>query len=158
MRASLSFLPSRRAGWSLSLSGDTIVTPFWHIVAMRRPVSTAHTVTLSLHVRLGPTSRRCRSEHPFQDTLGSVGTPSRKHLRGRHGNARMIVWIWAASGPAADACGITSTAEAARGAAGSLVTSGQAEAARVEQAAVVLGSTLTYDYCLTGETWAARLT
>jgi hypothetical protein len=37
------------------------------------------------------------------------------------------------------------------------VTSGQAEAARVEQAAVVLGITMTYDYRLTGETWAARL-
>ena len=69
----------------------------------------------------------------------------------------MIVWIWDASGPAADACGVTGTAEAARRAAGSLVTSGQAEAARVEQAAVVLGIALTYDYCLTGETWAARL-
>jgi hypothetical protein len=69
----------------------------------------------------------------------------------------MIVWIWDASGPAADACGVTGTAEAARRAAGSLVTSGQAEAARVEQAAIVLGSALTYDYCLTGETWAARL-
>jgi hypothetical protein len=69
----------------------------------------------------------------------------------------MIVWIWDASGPAADACGVTGTAEAARRAAGSLVTSGQAEAARVEQAAVVLGITLTYDYRLTGETWAARL-
>jgi hypothetical protein len=70
----------------------------------------------------------------------------------------MIVWIWDASGPAADACGVTGTAEAARQAAGSLVTSGQAEVARVEQAAVVLGIALTYDYCPTGETWAARLT
>ena len=69
----------------------------------------------------------------------------------------MIVWIWDASGPAADACGVTGTADAARRAAGSLVTSGQAEAARVEQAAIVLGSALTYDYCPTGETWAARL-
>jgi hypothetical protein len=70
----------------------------------------------------------------------------------------MMVWIWDASGPAADACGVAETAEAARRAAGSLMTSGQAEAARVEQAAVVLGVALTYDYCLTGETWAARLT
>jgi hypothetical protein len=69
----------------------------------------------------------------------------------------MIVWIWDASGPAADACGVTGTSEAARRAAGSLMTSGQAEAARVEQAAIVLGSTLTYDYCPTGERWAARL-
>jgi hypothetical protein len=69
----------------------------------------------------------------------------------------MIVWIWDASGRAADACGVTGTAEAARRAAGSLVTSGKAEAARVEQAAVVLGTALTYDYCLTGERWAARL-
>ena len=30
---------------------------------------------------------------------------------------RMIVWIWDASGPAASACGVTGTAEAARRAA-----------------------------------------
>jgi hypothetical protein len=70
----------------------------------------------------------------------------------------MIVWIWDASGPASDACGVAGTAEAARRAAGLLVSSGQAEAARVEQAAIVLGIALTYDYCPTGETWAARLT
>ena len=52
--------------------------------------------------------------------------------------------------PAADACGVAGTAEAARRAAGSLVASGRAEAARVEQAAIVVGSTLTYDYCPTG--------
>jgi hypothetical protein len=69
----------------------------------------------------------------------------------------MIVWIWDASGPAADACGVAGTAEAARRAAGSLVTSGQADAARVEQAALVLGSALTYDYWPTGQRWAARL-
>jgi len=70
---------------------------------------------------------------------------------------RIIVWIWDASGPAADACGVAGTAEAARRAAGSLVASGQAEAARVEQAAIVVGSTLTYDYCPTGHAWHARL-
>ena len=69
----------------------------------------------------------------------------------------MIVWIWDASGPAADACGVAATAEAARRAAGSLVASGRAEAARVEQAALVIGSTLTYDYCPTGRAWHARL-
>jgi hypothetical protein len=69
----------------------------------------------------------------------------------------MIVWIWDASGPAADACGVTGTAEAARRAAGSLLASGRAEAARVEQAAIVIGRALTYDYCLTGCAWAARL-
>jgi hypothetical protein len=69
----------------------------------------------------------------------------------------MIVWIWDASGPAADACGVAGTAEAARRAAGSLVASGKADAARVEQAAIVIGRALTYDYCPTGETWAARL-
>ena len=69
----------------------------------------------------------------------------------------MIVWIWDASGPAADACGVAGTAEAARSAAGSLVTSGKAEAARVEQAAVVLGTTLTYGYLPTGRAWHARL-
>ena len=52
----------------------------------------------------------------------------------------MIVWIWDASGPAADACGVAGTAEAARDAAGSLLDSGRAEAARVEQAALVVGT------------------
>jgi hypothetical protein len=52
---------------------------------------------------------------------------------------------------------VAGTVEAARRAAGSLVTSGQAEAARIEQATIVLGSALTYDYCPTGKTWAARL-
>ena len=70
----------------------------------------------------------------------------------------MIVWIWDASGPAADACGVAGTAEAARSAAGSLVASGRADAARVEQAAIVLGTTLTYGYCPTGRVWHARLT
>jgi hypothetical protein len=69
----------------------------------------------------------------------------------------MIVWIWDASGPAADACGVTGTPEAARDAAGSLVTSGRADAARVEQAAIVVGTGLSYDYCPTGRAWAARL-
>jgi hypothetical protein len=69
----------------------------------------------------------------------------------------MIVWIWDATGPAADACGVAGTAEAARRAAGSLLTSGRARAARVEQAAIVLGSTLSYDYCPTGQAWDARL-
>ena len=69
----------------------------------------------------------------------------------------MIVWIWDASGPAADACGVAGTAEAARRAAGSLLTSGQARAARVEQASMVIGIALTYDYCPTGRAWAARL-
>ncbi len=69
----------------------------------------------------------------------------------------MIVWIWDASGPAASACGVAGTAEAARDAAGSLVASGRADAARVEQAALVVDTTLTYDYCPTGRAWHARL-
>ena len=69
----------------------------------------------------------------------------------------MIVWIWDASGPDADACGVAGTAEAAREAAGALVTSGRAVSARVEQAAVVLGTTLSYGYCPTGRAWHARL-
>lgn len=69
----------------------------------------------------------------------------------------MIVWIWDASGPAAGACGVAGTAEAARRAAGSVVASGQAEAARVEQAAIVVGTTLTYDYAPTGQAQVARL-
>ena len=69
----------------------------------------------------------------------------------------MIVWIWDASGPAADACGVAGTREAARSAAGSLVTSGQADTARIEQAAIVVGHALSYDYCPTGRAWTARL-
>jgi hypothetical protein len=69
----------------------------------------------------------------------------------------MIVWIWDASGPAADACGVAGTAEAARDAAGSLLAGGQADAARVQQAALVISRTLTYDYCPTGRMWQARL-
>ena len=69
----------------------------------------------------------------------------------------MIVWIWDATGPAADACGVAGTADAARRAAGTLLSSGRADAARVEQAAIVLGSTLSYDYCPTGQAWDARL-
>jgi hypothetical protein len=69
----------------------------------------------------------------------------------------MIVWIWDACGPAADACGVADTADAARQAAGSLLTSGRARAARVEQATIVVSITLTYDYCPTGQAWAARL-
>ena len=48
-------------------------------------------------------------------------------------------------------------AEAALDAAGALVTSGKAEAARVQQAAIVLGTTLSYGYCPTGRAWRARL-
>jgi hypothetical protein len=69
----------------------------------------------------------------------------------------MIVWIWDATGPAADACGVAGTAEGARRAAGTLLASGRAQAARVEQAAIVLGTTLTYDYCPTGHAQAGRL-
>ena len=69
----------------------------------------------------------------------------------------MIVWLWDASGPAAAMCGAAGTAEAARRAAGSELTSGRAETARLEQAALVIGRELTYDYCPTGRTWTARL-
>ena len=69
----------------------------------------------------------------------------------------MTVWIWDASGPAADACGVAGTAEAARRAAGLLLASGRARAAHVEQAAVVIGCTLTYDYCPTGRAWSGRM-
>jgi hypothetical protein len=69
----------------------------------------------------------------------------------------MIVWIWDASGPAAGACGVAGTAEAARRAAGGLMASGEADVARVQEAALVVGCTLTYDYCPTGRTWRARL-
>ena len=69
----------------------------------------------------------------------------------------MIVWIWDASGPAASACGVAGTAEAARDAAGALVASGRARAAWVEQAVIGLGTTLTYEYCPTGRVWRARL-
>jgi hypothetical protein len=93
-----------------------------------------------------------------RDTPGSGGKPraAAAHNAADLGT-RMIVWIWDASGPAADACGVAGTPEAARSAAGSLVTSGQADAASVEQAAIVLGIALTYDYCTTGRAWVARL-
>jgi len=48
-------------------------------------------------------------------------------------------------------------AEAARDAVGTPLTSGRAQATRVEQAAVVLGTTLTYAYSPTGRAWHARL-
>ena len=67
------------------------------------------------------------------------------------------LWIWDAVGPASSACGVAGTAEAARAAAGSLLASGQADGARVEQAAIVISRTLTYDYCPTGRAWTARL-
>ena len=69
----------------------------------------------------------------------------------------MMVWIWDVSGPAADACGVAGTIEAALRTADSFLASGQAEAARVEQAVIVLGRTLSYDYCPTGQTWGGRL-
>jgi hypothetical protein len=69
----------------------------------------------------------------------------------------MMVWIWDASGPAADACGVAGTADAARRAAGSLLISGRARDAHVEQAAMVIGRALTYDYCPTGRAWAGRM-
>lgn len=69
----------------------------------------------------------------------------------------MIVWVWDATGPVADACGVAGTAEAARRAAGSVLASGQAGTARVEQAAIVIGRTLTYDYCPTGNAWTGRM-
>jgi hypothetical protein len=70
----------------------------------------------------------------------------------------MIVWIWDASGPAADACGVADTAEAARHAADSLLENGQAVSAHIEQAAMVIGrAALTYDYCPAGRGWDARL-
>src|SRR6266700_5317732 len=93
-----------------------------------------------------------------------VSRPCRRRvpaLHSRHSplkRAQMIVWIWDASGPAADACGVAGTAEAARDAAGPLLASGRADAARVEQAVIVLGSAaLTYGYCPTGRAWEARL-
>jgi hypothetical protein len=52
---------------------------------------------------------------------------------------------------------VAGTAEAACRAAGSFLASGQGDAARVERAALVIGHALTYDYCLTGCAWSARL-
>ncbi len=49
------------------------------------------------------------------------------------------------------------TAEAARRAAGSLLESGKAKNIRVQQAVLVVGTALTYDYCPTGPAWSARL-
>jgi hypothetical protein len=69
----------------------------------------------------------------------------------------MIVWIWDASGPAADACGVTGTDEAARRAAGRLLASGQASTARVELATVVVGRSLTPYYRPAGRAWDGRM-
>ena len=49
--------------------------------------------------------------HPYP---GGRDTSAGTRHRAGDGNARMIVWIWDASGPAASACGVAGTAEAAR--------------------------------------------
>jgi len=73
-----------------------------------------------------------------RDTPGSVGKPRAATAHGAADlGTRLIVWIWDASG--------------------SLVADGRAEAARVQQAALVVGIALTYDYCPTGRAWHARL-
>ena len=60
-------------------------------------------------------------------------------------------WIRDATGPGPpSACGVAGTAEAARPRPRRCWPAGRAQAARVEQAAIVVGSTLTYDYWPTG--------
>jgi hypothetical protein len=69
----------------------------------------------------------------------------------------VIVWLWDASGPRAGACGISGDQKAARRAAAECLRSGQADGARVEQAAGELGMrTLTSGYWRTGTGWRAR--
>jgi hypothetical protein len=71
---------------------------------------------------------------------------------------QMNVWLWDASGPARTACGVTDSESRARRAAEAVLTSGQADAARIEQAALGLGAgTMTYGYQRTGRARHARV-
>jgi hypothetical protein len=70
----------------------------------------------------------------------------------------VIVWLWDASGPARTACGVTDSEARARQAAETLLAAGQADAARIERAALGLGSgTMTYGYQRTGQPQHARI-
>jgi hypothetical protein len=69
----------------------------------------------------------------------------------------MIVWLWAACGPARNGIGITDDEARARQAAETFLGTGQASSARVEMARAYLGvRTLTSGYERTGRGWTAR--
>jgi hypothetical protein len=68
----------------------------------------------------------------------------------------VIVWLWQAGGPGRFT-GVTDDDHAARQAAARCITSGQADTATVEAAALVLGvSSLLDFYQRTGTGWTAR--
>jgi hypothetical protein len=69
----------------------------------------------------------------------------------------MIVWLWAACGPARRGLGVTDDETRARQAVEAILNSGDASSARVEMAAAHLGiRTLTSGYEPTGHGWTAR--
>ena len=69
----------------------------------------------------------------------------------------MIVWLWDARGPVRRGLGVSDDQAGARRAAEECLTSGQASAARVEEALALLGiGTLTSHYRRTGRGWQAR--
>jgi hypothetical protein len=69
----------------------------------------------------------------------------------------VTVWLWDAPGPASNALGVCDRETGARQAAAARLRGGQASAAVVEQAVIVLGAaTLEDSYQRTGNRWRAR--
>jgi hypothetical protein len=69
----------------------------------------------------------------------------------------VTVWLWDAPGPASSARGVCGGEAGARRAAAARLRGGQASAAVVEQAVIVLGTaTLEDSYRRTGNRWRAR--
>ena len=69
----------------------------------------------------------------------------------------MTVWLWDAPGPASSALGVCGKEASARRAAAARLRSGQASAAVVEEAMVVIGAASLLDgYERTGNRWQAR--
>jgi len=69
----------------------------------------------------------------------------------------MTVWLWDAPGPRSRALGVCGKEASARRAAEARLRGGQASAAVVEQAVIVLGAaTLEDSYRRTGNRWRAR--
>jgi hypothetical protein len=69
----------------------------------------------------------------------------------------VIVWLWDALGPARTTRGVSGDHATALQAAEACLLTGEAHAARVEQAVAILGTeTLTSSYRRTGNGWHAR--
>jgi hypothetical protein len=69
----------------------------------------------------------------------------------------VIVWLWDAPGRVRTGRGVSGDETTARRAAEAYLLAGQARAARVEQALIVIGTeTLTDVYWRTGNGWQAR--